>query len=180
MGISWSGSRRRNNNFFQNPTQFFSSSDPSPLFPPPPPSYVFTGGNGSYPAPPSFPPPPPPPPAPPCHPYYYQFSGGHTNYGHMTGYHQPYLVNESNGWNGFRPVMVPQPQMTPPPPPPYVDHQMAKKIRNDVNVHKGSIKIQIDEKNLDSHLVSFTFDALVDGRNCKGLKKWWLWRRIVR
>ncbi|RZC52382.1 hypothetical protein C5167_020807 [Papaver somniferum] len=170
MGISWSGSRRRNNDFFQNPSQFFSSSDPSPLFPPPPPpqgpppSYVFTGGNGSYPAPPSFPPPLPPPP--PSYPHYYQFSSGHAHCGQLMGpvnYHQPYLVNEGNGWNGFRPVMVPQPQMTLPPPPPYLDHQMAKKIKNYVNIHKGSIKIQIDEKNLDSHLVSFTFDALVDG-----------------
>ncbi|KAJ9180204.1 hypothetical protein P3X46_008480 [Hevea brasiliensis] len=49
------------------------------------------------------------------------------------------------------------------PPPPYVDHNHAKKIKNDVNVHKDNITLVVDEKNLDSHLVSFTFDAIVDG-----------------
>lgn len=30
---------------------------------------------------------------------------------------------------------------------------------------KGLIKMEIDEKNRDSHSVSFTFDALVDSRS---------------
>lgn len=45
-----------------------------------------------------------------------------------------------------------------------MDHQNAKKIKNDVNVHKDTIRIQLDELNKDCHLVTFTFDALVDGR----------------
>lgn len=48
-------------------------------------------------------------------------------------------------------------------PPPYFDHQTAKKIRNEVNVHKDTIKLEVDEGNTESSLVSFTFDALVDG-----------------
>ncbi|MCE3214888.1 hypothetical protein HAX54_000209, partial [Datura stramonium] len=71
-----------------------------------------------------------------------------------------YLPHGNNGWGGFRPP-------PPPPPPlpavPYVDHQNAKKIKNDVNIHKDTIRVQIDEFNKDFHLVSFTFDALVDG-----------------
>lgn len=74
----------------------------------------------------------------------------------------PYYSNHGNGWPGMRPVGAPsQPSQ---PPPRYVDHQTAKKIRNDVNVHKDTIKIEVDETNLEYHLVSFTFDALVDGR----------------
>lgn len=60
--------------------------------------------------------------------------------------------------------------MMPPPAPlpllapaPYVDHQSAKKIKNDVNVHKDTIRLEVDEVNRDCHLVSFTFDAMVDG-----------------
>lgn len=48
--------------------------------------------------------------------------------------------------------------------PPYVEHKAAKKIKNDVNVHKDTIKISLDDQSPDSHLVSFTFDALIDGR----------------
>lgn len=44
-----------------------------------------------------------------------------------------------------------------------MDHQNAKKIKNEVNVHKDTIKVELDEKNVGYHLVSFTFDALVDG-----------------
>ncbi|KAJ9180203.1 hypothetical protein P3X46_008479 [Hevea brasiliensis] len=76
----------------------------------------------------------------------------------------------TSGWVPLRyasavaPVLVPPPSQGPPPPlPPYVDHNHAKKIKNDVNVHKDSVRLVVDEKNLDSHLVSFAFDALVDG-----------------
>lgn len=41
---------------------------------------------------------------------------------------------------------------------------MAKKIKNDVNVHKDTIQLSSDEQSPDSHLISFTFDALADGR----------------
>jgi hypothetical protein len=48
-------------------------------------------------------------------------------------------------------------------PPPYVDHQQAKKVRNDVNVHKDTLRLEVDELNPDHHLVSFIFDAMIDG-----------------
>ncbi|KAJ6737550.1 E3 UBIQUITIN-PROTEIN LIGASE LUL4 ISOFORM X1-RELATED [Salix viminalis] len=48
-------------------------------------------------------------------------------------------------------------------PPRYVEHNQAKTIKNAVNVNKASIKVVADENNLGSHLVSFTFDAVVDG-----------------
>ncbi|OMO99109.1 Zinc finger, RING/FYVE/PHD-type [Corchorus olitorius] len=48
-------------------------------------------------------------------------------------------------------------------PPPYVDHKSAKKIKNDVNIHKDSLRLFHDDNNSDFQLISFTFDALVDG-----------------
>lgn len=66
------------------------------------------------------------------------------------------FVNYSNAGPGFYPRPLPSP-------PPYVDHQSAKKIRNYVNIHKDTIRIDADAKNPDYHLVSFTFDAMVDG-----------------
>lgn len=72
------------------------------------------------------------------------------------------------GWGppaapGPRPVMVQPPVQHPAP---YVDHQNAKKVKNDVNVHRDTIKVFLDQLNGDRHLVSFTFDAMVDGRYC--------------
>lgn len=55
------------------------------------------------------------------------------------------------------------PPPPPPPQPPYVDHQNAKTVKNDVNVRKNTIQLVPDEQNPDQHLVSFTFDAEVDG-----------------
>lgn len=59
------------------------------------------------------------------------------------------------------------PQMLPPPPPmpppAYVEHQQAKKVKNNVNLHKDTLKIEVDQQNPDCHLVSFVFDALFDG-----------------
>ncbi|KAF9681617.1 hypothetical protein SADUNF_Sadunf05G0020500 [Salix dunnii] len=49
-------------------------------------------------------------------------------------------------------------------PPRYVEHNQAKTIKNAVNVNKASIKVFADENSSGSHLVSFTFDAVVDGR----------------
>ncbi|KAK8698117.1 hypothetical protein V6N13_114248 [Hibiscus sabdariffa] len=48
-------------------------------------------------------------------------------------------------------------------PPPYVDHRTPKKIKNHINIHKDSVSLFLDHSHLDSHLISFTFDALVDG-----------------
>ncbi|XP_010255889.2 PREDICTED: probable E3 ubiquitin-protein ligase LUL4 [Nelumbo nucifera] len=188
MGLSWSARRRYN---YQPPSQLISSSSstsvaaaasepntssnppilsppppptPPPPPPPPPPNYVFAA-NAPYPAH-SYPPQnpyhtlPPPPPPPPPHLSFYHYCG--YNPGGYSGpsNYTPYYDNHVNGWHGIRPPGAPMP---PPPPPPYVDHQSAKKIRNDVNVHKDTIKVEVDQMNPDCHLVSFTFDSLVDG-----------------
>lgn len=79
---------------------------------------------------------------------------GHYNY-------RPYYAPQISGWG---PSVAPLPQQPTVQPAPYVDHQSAKKIKNDVNVHKDTIRLQLDELNPDCHLVTFTFDALVDGR----------------
>ncbi|XP_054795070.1 probable E3 ubiquitin-protein ligase LOG2 [Prosopis cineraria] len=50
-----------------------------------------------------------------------------------------------------------------PPPAPYVEHQKAVTIRNDVNVKKGTLRVEPDEENPGRSLVAFTFDATVDG-----------------
>ena len=50
------------------------------------------------------------------------------------------------------------------PPQPYVEHQSAKKVRNDVNVHKDTVRLEADDLNPGYHLVSFLFDAVFDGR----------------
>lgn len=81
------------------------------------------------------------------------------NYNNAYNYQQPYYANHSGGWPAMRPVLPP------PPPPPYVEHQNAKKVKNDVNVHKDTLKLEVDELNPDQHLVSFVFDALYDGRS---------------
>lgn len=73
--------------------------------------------------------------------------------------YQPYYAaNQANGWPAIRPPVGPVP-----PPPPHVEHQNAKKVKNDVNVHKDTLRLEIDELNPDQHLVSFVFDAMYDG-----------------
>ncbi|KAL8540801.1 hypothetical protein ACS0TY_002134 [Phlomoides rotata] len=112
-----------------------------------------------YPAhPPYASPRPLPPPLPP-----YNYSYNNSNY-----YSRPFNIVAQ--YSNYRPYYVPQvsgwgPPAAPPPvqPAPYVDHQSAKKIKNDVNVHKDTIRLQLDESYPDCHLVSFTFDAMVDG-----------------
>ncbi|KAL6963259.1 RING-type E3 ubiquitin transferase [Sarracenia purpurea var. burkii] len=173
MGVSWSGNRNRNNNYYQNPhhpsSQLIASSSSSS-------SSSYSHPSQPYAAPSSFPysthpptrPPPPglpaPPPPPPIHSSYY-YSGGYNacNYANpMTGrtnFGPQYHYQYNNGWAVIRP-----PPSMGPPLPPYVGHQQAKKVRNDVNVHKDTIRLEVDEQNPDDHLVSFVFDALLDGR----------------
>jgi hypothetical protein len=50
-----------------------------------------------------------------------------------------------------------------PSPPPYVEHQKAVTIRNDVNLKKESLHMEQDEENPGQFLVAFTFDATVAG-----------------
>ncbi|PON64448.1 hypothetical protein PanWU01x14_125170 [Parasponia andersonii] len=66
-------------------------------------------------------------------------------------------ANLRNGLAPFPPLM-PRPQ--PLPLPPYVS---AKRVETTVNVHKNTIKLNEDANDSNSLLVSFTFDALVDG-----------------
>lgn len=49
-------------------------------------------------------------------------------------------------------------------PPPCGEQKQAKVVNSDVNVHKESLRLETDELNPDRYLVSFVFDALVDGR----------------
>ena len=72
-------------------------------------------------------------------------------------HHHPHM---EPGWNTGRgypcgPVMTP--------PAPYVEHQKAVTIRNDVNIKKETLKVEPDEENPGRFLVSFTFDATVPG-----------------
>ncbi|KAG0477572.1 hypothetical protein HPP92_012291 [Vanilla planifolia] len=51
----------------------------------------------------------------------------------------------------------------PPPPTPFVEHQKAITIRNDVNLKKETLRIEPDEENPGRYLVAFSFDATVAG-----------------
>ncbi|CAN1129471.1 Probable E3 ubiquitin-protein ligase LUL4 [Linum perenne] len=158
MGISWSSSRRR-----QNPAYYHQQHPPHlpppppqtllPSPPPPPPPnhgyYSATAPSSTAAPQPSYA--APPPPQPPIHSYYNSHPCAYSN--QMAGRfnYQPYYYgNSSGGW-------------PPPPPVPYVEHQNAKKVRNEVNVHKDTLRLELDESNPDHHLLSFVFDALVDG-----------------
>ncbi|XP_065855768.1 probable E3 ubiquitin-protein ligase LOG2 [Euphorbia lathyris] len=48
-------------------------------------------------------------------------------------------------------------------PAPYMEHQKAVTIRNDVNLKKESLRVEADEENPGKFLVAFTFDATVAG-----------------
>lgn len=52
----------------------------------------------------------------------------------------------------------------PPPLAPYVEHQKAVTIRNDLNLKKETLRMERDEENPGQFLVAFTFDATVAGR----------------
>ncbi|KAL8105190.1 putative E3 ubiquitin-protein ligase LUL4 [Apium graveolens] len=146
MGTSWSSNnnpnRRRNQNNQYPPSQLISSSTTYTTYPPDP------YGN-------------PPQPYPPYHthqPPMYYYAGGYT----QPNYQYP-LMGRSNfgyqnhGWAVIRPpVAVHQPAA-------FVEEQQAKKVRNDVNVHKDTIKLEVDEEDSDCYLVSFVFDAMFDG-----------------
>ncbi|XP_059313101.1 probable E3 ubiquitin-protein ligase LUL3 [Lycium ferocissimum] len=176
MGISWSKRQQNHHHHHHHP-------HPHPHPRPPPPTPLPPSSSIPPPFPSFSPPPPPPPPHPPYsfpllppphnagpsnyYPYHANYSQT-SNYGSTRlpppppvvyqNYNYPpyYRPHSNNGWGlGFRP---PLPEV------PYVDHQNAKQIKNDVNVHKDTIRLQVDEFNKDFHLVSFTFDALVHGR----------------
>lgn len=110
--------------------------------PPPPQGYFFASTNPStanyMPPPPQF------------------YSNGYTTAPNSMVprlHHQPFYTNNNQHDVNVRP------------PPPYVDHQTAKKVRNDVNLHKHTLRLDLDPHNPDHHLISFVFDALYDGRS---------------
>lgn len=134
-------------------------------------------------------PPPPPPPQPEITANRYVFAAA-TPYPPPTQYHNnpnyhpfyqhpgyypphppgampmplpaPYDHQHAANWGNGR---YPYGQMMPPvPPAPYVEHQKAVTIRNDVNLKKETLRIEPDELNPGKHLVAFTFDATVSGR----------------
>ncbi|KAJ7978007.1 RING finger protein [Quillaja saponaria] len=119
---------------------------PFPPAPVPPTIYPCTV-NAPYP---SNPLPPPSPPYPSNFSYYAPPPMSRSNY---------YPYNSSRVYGP--PVL--RSQLPSQPPPAYVEQKSTKKIKNDVNVHKDTIKLELDEKDMESYLVSFTFDALVDG-----------------
>ncbi|XP_023539423.1 probable E3 ubiquitin-protein ligase LUL2 [Cucurbita pepo subsp. pepo] len=96
-----------------------------------------------------FPPPPGPPPSMPMPlpaSYDHQHRAAHP---HMDPAH----------WVGGRyPYGPPMPPQTP-----YVEHQKAVTIRNDVNLKKETLRVEPDEENPGQFLVSFLFDATVAG-----------------
>ncbi|EXB95827.1 RING finger protein 157 [Morus notabilis] len=192
MGISWSGNRRRNN-YFQHPPPLAPPQPPPPPnhfrssyyldhhHPPPPPppptnnNYVFatptTSSSSSSSSSSSYPNPSPPV----SQPQYYSAPYGacnhpnsmvgHGRYSYNYSYHnQPYHANQAHAaWWAPPPTIRPPVGPPPPPPPPFVEHQNAKKVRNDVNVHKDTFRLEVDEQNPDHLLVSFVFDAMFDG-----------------
>lgn len=76
-----------------------------------------------------------------------------------------YHAGRGNGWAAAAQYRPPYWAVGPPvnPPPPYVEHQMATTVKNVVNVHKETIRLEADEARPDCVLVCFTFDAAVDG-----------------
>ncbi|POO02280.1 Zinc finger, RING/FYVE/PHD-type [Trema orientale] len=143
MGISWSG--RRRNNHLQNPPPV----PPPP--PPPPPPTVSNSVSASSTSSSNTAPPNPPPPVPlPRLPW------------PARSVHSTELDDGSPHW--MRPPPTGRTPLQPrAPPPPYVEHRYAEKVMNNVNVHKGTLRVEVDEQNPDHHLVSFVFDALYDG-----------------
>ncbi|KAK7267661.1 hypothetical protein RIF29_20339 [Crotalaria pallida] len=126
--------------------------------------------------------PPPPPPVTPqpeitANRFMYPATtAAATPYHNYPGYYAPPLTTmpmplpAPYDHHHHRPVMdpmwgrYPQPQLQPAPSPaPYVEHQKAVTIKNDVNIKKETLRVEPDEDNPGRFLVSFTFDATVDG-----------------
>ncbi|XP_062231315.1 probable E3 ubiquitin-protein ligase LUL4 [Phragmites australis] len=128
--------------------------------PPPPPPHHHHHHHQPPPPPPNHhhPPPPPPhhhhrhPPPPPPHAasYYY--------------YHHPPPPHAYHGpWHPAPLQPQPQPPALTGPPPEFVEHQQARKVKNDVNLHKDTIRLVPDDADPSRRLVAFTFDAVNDG-----------------
>lgn len=69
------------------------------------------------------------------------------------------MMDPTGHWVGGRYPCPPVMQQ----PAPYVEHQKAVTIRNDVNLKKETLRLEPDEENPGRFLVTFTFDATVAG-----------------
>uniref|UniRef100_A0A2P2KAL7 RING-type E3 ubiquitin transferase n=1 Tax=Rhizophora mucronata TaxID=61149 RepID=A0A2P2KAL7_RHIMU len=151
IGSSGVNGRRRHGSGRSHPT-------PPPPAPPQPEitanSYVFAAATpypSQYPTNQNFPPPPP----------YYQYPGYYPPPMPMAApYDHHHRVDPAHWVGGRYPY---GPMMPPPQPLPYVEHQKAITIRNDVNLKKETLRLEPDEENQGQFLVAFTFDATVPG-----------------
>ncbi|KAK3147779.1 hypothetical protein QOZ80_3BG0286620 [Eleusine coracana subsp. coracana] len=129
----------------------FAAATPyPPQYPNPnPPQYYPQYGN-------YYPPPPPSVPVPLPAPYDHH----HRPPTAATGeFPPPAHPHHYPGWAGRYPSYGPHLPM----PTPYVEHQKAVTIRNDVNLKKETLRVEPDEECPGRFLVSFTFDATVAG-----------------
>ncbi|KAJ6898047.1 hypothetical protein NC652_024773 [Populus alba x Populus x berolinensis] len=186
MGLSWSNSRRTTTFYHPHPPPP-PPPPPPPYYyhpgeavspPPPPPPHQNHYTTIQQPPPTTSPPPQsypyPTHPPPPINSYYNSHPYHSRNYANHNYQYQPfYYTSHYQPASGWSPVIRPSVGFTTTAastalpiqlePVPFVDHQNAKRIRNDVNVHKDTLKVEIDVSNPDHHLVSFVFDALFDG-----------------
>ncbi|CAN8255880.1 unnamed protein product [Cochlearia groenlandica] len=180
MGISLSNRRRENphhrlhHNHPPPPLYYYSDHPPRPPPQPPHNNYTYTHNNNnnhlsSTPHI-SLPPPSPPPPPTQSHPPQISYGGGYGHSYYQNQYNSqqqqqhPYFSSGYGQWNTMlRPVIFGPPPVQQQPPPPYFEHQSAKKVRNDVNVHKDTVRLVADDLRPGHYLVSFVFDALFDG-----------------
>ena len=137
MGQGWS--KRLDD--WMSPPQRYNAPPPPPIYPSQP-----SSSNPPVPYPIC------PRPYPNGYNYYYQYPWNNFQY------HQ---VNQGPYWRPA-PAALPYPSSSRSAP--YVDHQQAIKIKNNINLHKDTISLRRDEGNPDQWIVSFTFDAVLDGR----------------
>ncbi|CAH2074363.1 unnamed protein product [Thlaspi arvense] len=95
--------------------------------------------------------------------HFYQYPGYYPStpapYDHLYNCHYPPHIDhhQSHPWvAGGRCPMIP---------PPFVEHQKAVTIPNDVNLKKETLRLEPDPGNPSRLLVSFTFDAIASGRS---------------
>ncbi|KAK7279357.1 hypothetical protein RJT34_24406 [Clitoria ternatea] len=143
IGSSGTNSRRRHGGGGINGRRIHPPPPPPPVMPP----AEITANRFVYPSTatpyhnyPGYYPPPPTMPAPLPAPYDH--------------HHRPAVEPM---WGRYP---APQPVASPAP---YVEHQKAVTIKNDVNIKKETLRIEPDDENPGRFLVSFTFDATVSG-----------------
>ncbi|KAI3921681.1 hypothetical protein MKW92_049170 [Papaver armeniacum] len=154
MGNSGSsGNNRRNRNHNHNHNHPIHAQNQHPQHPPPQPEmtgnrYVFAAAS-PYPQ--------------QQQPYYHQYPGYYPTPPPTmplpNPYHGPHMDPTHGNWVAGRYPCPPMPQN----PTPYVEHQKAVTIRNDVNLKKETLRVEPDEENPGKFLIAFTFDATVAG-----------------